>query len=204
MMKIHIRLRLVLYLAAVTLFAVGAKSQESAVSPVNPLSTTLPPAPGQVITLTPEAGFHNEPSIAVKPRESCRRSWPPTRFRRRWPSRAMAVIRGRSRLARRPPTTACQATSPSPTTSTARRSSATSRSTSWAPTNYWARGATRNGIFVRRSRGRRRDLGRAGARRHRAADQAGYSLRGQALHRRRQHQQQVRRQPLRRLDRVPH
>ncbi len=27
----------------------------------------LPPAPGQVVTLTPEAGFHNEPSIALNP-----------------------------------------------------------------------------------------------------------------------------------------
>ena len=49
---------------------------------------------------------------------------------------------------------------------------------------------------------RRRHLGGRRAHRHRPAHQARHSLRGQALHRRRQHQQQVRRQPLYRMDGV--
>jgi hypothetical protein len=64
MMKIARRLHILLYIAAVVSFAISAEAQEPTASSV-PMK--LPPVPGQVLTLTPDAGFHNEPSIAVNP-----------------------------------------------------------------------------------------------------------------------------------------
>src|SRR5664280_2089710 len=64
-MRTECRLRIVLYIAAVIFFDVSAKAQEPTAPSARPVPMKLPPGPGQVVTLTPEAGFHNEPSIAV-------------------------------------------------------------------------------------------------------------------------------------------
>lgn len=64
-MRIARHLSILLYIAVVILLVVSTKAQEPTAPSNNPLPMKLPPLPGQVVTLTPKAGFHNEPSIAV-------------------------------------------------------------------------------------------------------------------------------------------
>src|SRR6516162_5474234 len=64
MMRIERRLLLFLYLTPVIVASLRVVAQEP-VGPATGPSLQLPSVPGQVVTLTTEAGFHNEPSIAV-------------------------------------------------------------------------------------------------------------------------------------------
>jgi hypothetical protein len=65
MMRIERSLCAFLHVAAIVFFAVSTKAQTPTVPSAPSTPMTLPPVPGQVLTLTPEAGLHNEPSIAV-------------------------------------------------------------------------------------------------------------------------------------------
>ena len=130
--------------------AVSAQAQESPVAAATPVAEQLPAAPGKVFTVTPGAGFHNEPSIAVDPDN-------PMRVMAAYQSHASVVF--------------SQDGGNSWTTATGTASTDYKVSGDVSITydkhgaailcyiafdklgteNYWARGATRNGIFVRRS-----------------------------------------------------
>ena len=110
----------------------------------------LPPAPGQVVTLTPEAGFHNEPSIAVNPNNA---------------SQVVAAYQVPATVAfsRDGGSSWKVATGTAPTDYRVSGDVSITYDKHGAAIlcyiafdklgtdNYWARGATRNGIFVRRS-----------------------------------------------------
>jgi hypothetical protein len=144
-----VRMRLFLYVAAVTLFAISAQAQEPLAS-AGPPPMQLPPAPGQVITLTSEAGFHNEPSIAVNPSNA---------------SQIVAAYQVPATVAfsRDNGSTWKVAAGTAPTDYRVSGDVSITYDKSGAAIlcyiafdklgteNYWARGATRNGIFVRRS-----------------------------------------------------
>jgi hypothetical protein len=147
MMKIARRLHILLYIAAVVSFAISAEAQEPTASSV-PMK--LPPVPGQVLTLTPDAGFHNEPSIAVNPINA---------------SQVVAAYQVPATVAfsRDGGSSWKVATGTAP--SDYRESGDVSVTydkhgaailcyiafDQLGTDNYWARGATRNGVFVRRS-----------------------------------------------------
>jgi len=110
----------------------------------------LPPVPGRVITITPEAGYHNEPSIAVNAKDG---------------SQLVAAYQVRASVAY----SQDAGNSWKIATGTAPNDYRVSGDVSvtydkrgtailcyiaydeLGTMNYWARGATRNGIFVRRS-----------------------------------------------------
>src|SRR5271166_3111049 len=139
-MRSHLtRLRLsALLLLATSLHAQGQPAEQ------------LPPVPGNVITITPEAGFHNEPSIAVNAKD---------------PSQLVAAYQVRASVAY----SQDAGNSWKIATGTAPKDYRVSGDVSvtydkrgtailcyiaydeLGTMNYWARGATRNGIFVRRS-----------------------------------------------------
>jgi hypothetical protein len=62
-----IKRRLIVFIAAVVFVVVSAGAQEPNAPSASPVPMQLRPVPGQVVTLTSQAGFHNEPSIAVNP-----------------------------------------------------------------------------------------------------------------------------------------
>ena len=119
-------------------------------TPAAPSAEQLPLAPGKVITITPQPGFRNEPSIAVNAKT---------------PSQIVAAYQNQASVA--------YSQDGGNSWKTADGTSATDYKVSGdvsitydkhgtailcyiafdklGTTNYWARGATRNGIFVRRS-----------------------------------------------------
>ena len=149
-MRTEYRLRIVLYVAAVIFFAVSAKAQEPTAPSASPVPMKLAPAPGQVVTLTPEAGFHNEPSIAVNPVN---------------PLQVVAAYQVPATVAfSRDGGSSWQvATGTAPSDYRVSGDVSVTYDKHGAAIlcyiafdqlgteNYWARGATRNGIFVRRS-----------------------------------------------------
>ncbi len=149
-MRLKPRLPIWSYLAALIFLAVSALAQGPSASPASTPPVKLPPVPGQVVALTPEAGFHNEPSIAVNPGNA---------------SQLVAAYQV-------PATVAFSRDGGSSwkvATGTAPKDYRVSGDVSviydkhgaailcyiafdkLGSDNYWARGATRNGIFVRRS-----------------------------------------------------
>ena len=134
----------------------------------------LPPVPGKVFTVTPDAGFHNEPAIAVNIVN---------------PQQVVAAYQAHASVA------FSQDGGDSWKTAAGTASTDYKVSGDVAVTydkkgaailcyiafdklgteNYWARGATRNGIFIRRSLDGGATWER-GARGDRAAHPAGYSL----------------------------
>ena len=149
-MRTECRLRIVLYIAAVIFFAVSAKAQEPTAPSASPVPMQLAPAPGQVVTLTPEAGFHNEPSIAVNPMNA---------------SQIVAAYQVPATVAfSRDGGSSWQvATGTAPSDYRVSGDVSVTYDKHGAAIlcyiafdqlgteNYWAHGATRNGIFVRRS-----------------------------------------------------
>src|ERR1035441_5778919 len=150
LMRIECRLRVALYIAAVIFFAVSAKAREPTAPSAGPVPMKLAPAPGQVVTLTPEAGFHNEPSIAVNPVN---------------PLQVVAAYQVPATVAfSRDGGSSWQvATGTAPSDYRVSGDVSVTYDKHGAAIlcyiafdqlgteNYWARGATRNGIFVRRS-----------------------------------------------------
>ncbi len=130
--------------------ALPAQAQESTASPATPVVQQLPAAPGKVFTVTPDAGFHNEPSIAVNPGN---------------PMQVVAAYQAHASVA----FSQDGGDSWKTATGTASPNYKVSGDVSitydkhgaailcyiafdkLGTENYWARGATRNGIFVRRS-----------------------------------------------------
>ena len=164
-----------------------------------PTIEQLPPAPGQVFTVTPEAGFNNEPSIAVNPGNASQ-----VVAAYQMPARvAYSQDGGNSWKLAMGTSPADYRVSGDVSITYDKHGAAILCYIAFdklGTENYWARGATRNGIFVRRST----DGGATWeAQAHTVIaqpTQAGHSIRGQALHRRRQHRQQVRGKPLHRVD----
>jgi hypothetical protein len=126
------------------LLAVGVRAQDQTAS------AELPPVPGKVGTITPQAGFFNEPSIAVNPNN---------------PSQAVAAYQNPAAVAY----SQDGGNSWKIASGTAPKDYKVSGDVSitydkhgaailcyiafdkLGTTNYWAHGATRNGVFVRRS-----------------------------------------------------
>lgn len=118
--------------------------------PTSPAATQLPAAPGQVFTITPEPGFHNEPAIAVNPGN---------------PAQVFAAYQAHASVV--------YSQDGGATWTPAKGTAATEYKISGdvaaaydkhgaailcfiafdklGTENYWAHGATRNGIFIRRS-----------------------------------------------------
>ncbi len=146
MMRTERRPLVLLFIAAVVLFAASAQAQEPTARSAGP----LPPAPGRLVTLTPAAGFHNEPSIAVDPNNA---------------SRIIAAYQVPATVAfsRDGGSSWKVATGTAPTDYRVSGDVSVTYDEHGAAIlcyiafdklgteNYWARGATRNGIFVRRS-----------------------------------------------------
>jgi hypothetical protein len=136
-----------LLMAAVFVATVAAGAQEpSSQTATNP----LPPVPGKVFTITPEPGFHNEPAIAVNPGN---------------PLQVFAAYQAHASVVYSQDGGATWTTAKG-TASTDYKVSGDVAATydkhgaailcyiafdKLGTDNYWARGATRNGIFIRRS-----------------------------------------------------
>ena len=130
------------------LLTVSATAQQSSTPASSPAS--LPAVVGQVITVTPEGGFHNEPSIAVNPGD---------------PSQLVAGYQMPAAVAfsRDGGSSWKIATGTAPTDYRVSGDVSVIYDKKGAAIlcyiafdrlgteNYWARGATRNGVFVRRS-----------------------------------------------------
>ena len=139
-----------LFIAAIVLSASTARAQQPTALAVGPASTQLPSVPGQTITLTPTAGFHNEPSIAVNSMN---------------PSQVVAAYQVSATVAfsRDGGSSWKVATGTAPADYRVSGDVSVTYDKQGAAIlcyiafdklgtdNYWARGATRNGIFVRRS-----------------------------------------------------
>ena len=128
--------------------AISVQAQEVPASSAT--SAPLPAVPGKVVTVTPDVGFHNEPSIAVNPGN---------------PAQVVAAYQALASVV----FSLDGGNSWKPATGTASTSYKVSGDVSitydkhgaailcyiafdkLGTENYWARGATRNGIFVRRS-----------------------------------------------------
>ena len=177
----------------------SAQAQESTASPATPVVQQLPAVPGKVFTVTPDAGFHNEPSIAVNPAN---------------PMQVVAAYQAHASVAFSQDGGNSWKTA-SGTASTNYKVSGDVSITydkhgaailcyiafdKLGTENYWARGATRNGIFVRRSA----DGGATWEAQERVViaqpTQAGHSVRRQVLHCGRQYRQPVCRESVCRLD----
>ena len=130
------------------LLAANAWAQASTSSAIAAMK--LPPVPGQVVTLTPEAGFHNEPSIAVNAIKS-------VADRGRLPGSGDGGVLADGGSSWK------VAAGTAPTDYRVSGDVSVTYDKHGAAIlcyiafdklgtdNYWARGATRNGIFVRRS-----------------------------------------------------
>ena len=148
MTKPYYRLSLFLSFTALVLFCSILSAQEPA--PSNNSVEKLPPVPGQVITLTPEAGFHNEPSIAVNPSNAAQVAAayqvPATVAFSRDGGNSWKVAVGTAPTDYR--------VSGDVSITYDKHGAAVLCYIAFdklGTDNYWARGATRNGIFVRRS-----------------------------------------------------
>jgi hypothetical protein len=138
--------RLGLLGVVVMIAAVSTQAQQTPTS----TAAQLPAVPGKVFTITPDAGFHNEPSIAVNPGN---------------PLQVVAAYQAHASVAFSQDGGNSWKTAAG-TASTAYKVSGDVSITydkhgaailcyiafdKLGTENYWARGATRNGIFVRRS-----------------------------------------------------
>ncbi len=139
------------FLCAVAIVAaISAQAQESPVSPAAPVAEQLPAAPGKVFTVTPEAGFHNEPSIAVNPGN-------PLQVVAAYQTHASVVFSQDGGDSWKTATGAASTdykVSGDVSIIYDKRGAAILCYIAFdklGTENYWARGATRNGIFVRRS-----------------------------------------------------
>ncbi len=130
--------------------AISAGAQEPASPSATSVAAPLPTAPGKVVTVTPDVGFHNEPSIAVNPGN---------------PAQVVAAYQALASVV----FSQDGGSSWKMATGTASTNYKVSGDVSitydkhgaailcyiafdkLGTENYWARGATRNGIFVRRS-----------------------------------------------------
>ncbi len=134
------------YLAIFTVFvaAVIASAQETTTT------QQLPLVPGKVITVTPDAGFHNEPSIAVN-------AINPAQVVAAYQSHASIVYSQDGGNSWKPaPGTAATDYKISGDVAVAYDKHGAAilcfiAFDKLGTENYWARGATRNGIFIRRS-----------------------------------------------------
>ncbi len=150
MINIYRPERVSLFLAMAFFISAGSWAQEPAAAPLVPAVTRLAPAPGQVVTLTPEAGFHNEPSIAVDPANAAH-------LVAAYQVPATVAFSGDGGSSWK------VATGTAPTDYRVSGDVSVTYDKHGAAIlcyiafdhlgtdNYWARGATRNGIFVRRS-----------------------------------------------------
>jgi hypothetical protein len=138
------------FLAIVIFSVVAFASQADETTSAASVTQTLPAVPGKVITVTPDAGFHNEPSIAVNAANS---------------SQVVAAYQSHASVV----FSKDGGNTWKPATGTASTNYKVSGDVSvtydkhgaailcyiafdkLGTENYWARGATRNGIFVRRS-----------------------------------------------------
>lgn len=126
-------------------FTASIAAQQAAIA-----TDQLPPMPGKTFTITGEPGFHNEPTIAVNPGN---------------PRQAFAAYQARARVSYSQDGGATWTSAPD-TASIAYKVSGDVASVydkhgaailcyiafdQLGTENYWARGATRNGIFIRRS-----------------------------------------------------
>ncbi len=140
------RTHVVTAMAAMVL-TVSAAAQQSATAQS---MDGLAPVPGKVFTITSEPGFHNEPTIAVNPAN---------------PQQAFAAYQAHARVSYTQDGGATW-TNAADTASTAYKISGDVGSVydkhgaailcyiafdQLGTENYWARGATRNGVFIRRS-----------------------------------------------------
>ena len=173
-----------------------------ALAQISPASSDLPTPPGARVTkLTPKPGDFTEPSIAINPRD---------------PRQLVGAFQVNASLANSRDAgqtwTLAEGTAPADYKVSGDVSVAYDNQghaflcyiafDKLGTENYWAHGATRNGIFVRRSLdgGQTWDKDASIVIAH--AERPGHSVRRQAIHRRRRHPLQVRRQPLHRLDRI--
>ena len=138
--------------AGFTFFTIAALAQQQPAATASASSTASPlnPVPGQVITLTPEPGFHNEPVIAVNIVN---------------PSQLFAAYQMPAAVgySQDGGSTWKLATGTAPSDYRVSGDVSVTYDKHGAAIlcyiafdklgteNYWARGATRNGIFVRRS-----------------------------------------------------
>jgi hypothetical protein len=148
-MRIEHRFPLFLYLAPVIFAALRVVAQEPARSATS-ASLQLPSVPGQVVTLTTEAGFHNEPSIAVNYNNSSQvvaaYQVPATVAFSRDGGASWKIAMGTAPVDYR--------VSGDVSITYDKHGAAILCYIAFdklGTDNYWARGATRNGIFVRRS-----------------------------------------------------
>src|SRR5208283_2306651 len=132
------------------LFLVAVFQAQEQASPVGSAPGQLPPVPGTVSTITPQSGFRNEPAIAVNPRN---------------PSQVVAAYQAPATVAYSQDAGASWKVVTGTAPPDYRVSGDVSvtydkRGTAilcyiafdkLGTINYWAHGATRNGIFVRRS-----------------------------------------------------
>src|SRR5450755_4041722 len=138
-------------LCAIALVAfVSAQGQEAMGPSAVRASEQLPLAPGKVFTVTPDAGFHNEPAIAVN-------SGNPLQVVAAYQSPARVVFSqdgGNSWKAATGTASTDYKVSGDVSITYDKHGAAILCYIAFdklGTENYWARGATRNGIFVRRS-----------------------------------------------------
>lgn len=148
-MKIDRRFLVFLYLAPIIFAALKVVAQEP-VGPATSAPIQLPPVPGQLVTITTEAGFHNEPSIAVNPVNSSQAvvayQVPATVAFSRDGGGTWKIAAGTAPVDYR--------VSGDVSMTYDKHGAAILCYIAFdklGTANYWARGATRNGIFVRRS-----------------------------------------------------
>ena len=135
------------WITVITFLTIGAAAQETGSTPP---PAQLPPAPGNVVTITSQPGFHNEPAIAVNFNH-------PSQVFAAYQSHATVVFSQDGGATWKPA---------AGTASTDYKVSGDVVATydkhgaailcyiafdKLGTENYWAHGATRNGIFIRRS-----------------------------------------------------
>lgn len=141
------RYRSAVFVLAIMLAAICMTGQQTLPEPA---AASLPPVPGSVVTITTEPGFHNEPAIAVNFAN-------PAQVFAAYQSHARVVFSQDGGATWKPA---------ADTASTEYKVSGDVSATydkhgaailcfiafdKLGTENYWARGATRNGIFIRRS-----------------------------------------------------
>jgi hypothetical protein len=133
------------------LSGIAAHSQQAPAAPAAAPAGQLAPAPGHVVTITPESGYHNEPSIAVNPSNA---------------SQLVAAYQVRASAAYSQDGGATWKVAAGTAPTNYRISGDVSVTydkhgnailcyiafDKLGTENYWAHGATRNGVFVRRSK----------------------------------------------------
>jgi hypothetical protein len=142
--------RVILFCVVTLIAVVSAQAQESPASSTAVVGDLRTAAPGRVLTVTPEAGFHNEPSIAVNPGN-------PSQVVAAYQSHASVVFSqdgGNSWKAATGTASTDYKVSGDVSITYDKHGAAILCYIAFdklGTENYWARGATRNGIFVRRS-----------------------------------------------------